>query len=288
MSSSPSNGAIAPVTPSRFPPGLVVAVLCIGSLCGALMQSLVIPIQSDLPRLLHTDPGNASWAVTATLLAAAVTMPVSGRLADIYGKKQVMVVSAGILAIGSLLAAMSSSLIPFLGGRSLQGIAMGYIPVAISMVREVAAPERRADAVAMVSATLGVGGALGLPLAAWIAQDYSWHGLFWLSTVQALVVMALTAFVVPTVHDEHPAHIDVVGIIGLAVGLVAVLVGVSNGSERGWSTGRTLAFMVGGVVAPLLWGGMSYATTTRSSTCAPALPVPCCSPTLQLSSSASA
>ena len=117
-------------------------VLCFGSLAGALMQSLVIPIQSDLPRLLGTDPGNASWAVTATLLAAAVTMPVTGRLADMYGKKKVMVVSAGILVVGSLIAALSSSLAPFLVGRALQGMAMGYIPVAISMVREVAPPER--------------------------------------------------------------------------------------------------------------------------------------------------
>ena len=82
--------------PRTFAPRLVLAVLCLGSLSGALMQSLVIPIQSELPRLLHTDAGSASWAVTATLLAAAVTMPVSGRLADMYGKKRVLVVSAGL------------------------------------------------------------------------------------------------------------------------------------------------------------------------------------------------
>lgn len=241
-------------TTRRFPTGLVVAVLCLGSLCGALMQSLVIPIQSELPMLLHTDAGSASWAITATLLAAAVTMPVTGRLADMFGKKPVMVVSAGILVAGSAVAAMANSLTPFLVGRALQGIAMGYIPVAISMVREVAPPERRAGAVAAVSATLGVGGALGLPLSAWIAQDYSWHGLFWLSTALAAVILALTAIVVPNVHDAHPAHIDVVGIVGLAVGLVAVLIGVSKGSEWGWSAGSTIGALVGGVVVLLAWG----------------------------------
>ena len=249
---SPTETATA--SASRFPTGLVVAVLCIGSLCGALMQSLVIPIQSELPALLHTDAGSASWAITATLLAAAVTMPVTGRLADMYGKKRVMVVSAGVLVVGSAVAAMSSSLAPFLVGRALQGVAMGYIPVAISMVREVAPPERRAGAVAAVSATLGVGGALGLPLSAWIAQDYSWHGLFWLSTALAAVVLVLTAVVVPGIHDEHPAHIDVVGILGLAVGLVAALVGISKGSDWGWSSGRTIGAIVGGVLVLLLWG----------------------------------
>ncbi len=254
MTTSPSAAAGTVASPHRFPAGLVVAVLCVGSLCGALMQSLVIPIQSELPTLLHTGAGSASWAITATLLAAAVTMPVSGRLADMYGKKKVMVVSAGILVVGSLVAALSSTLVPFLAGRALQGIAMGYIPVAISMVREVAPAHRRASAVAAVSATLGVGGALGLPLSAWIAQDYSWHGLFWLSTVLAAVVLTLTFVVVPHIHDEHPGRIDVVGIVGLAVGLVAVLVGVSKGSEWGWTNAGTIGTIAGGAAVLLLWG----------------------------------
>ena len=92
MSSPAAPTGAAPAM--RFSPMTVVAVLCIGSLSGALMQSLVIPIQRELPELLHTSASNASWAVTATLLAGAVTMPVTGRLADMYGKKRVLLVSA--------------------------------------------------------------------------------------------------------------------------------------------------------------------------------------------------
>ncbi|MFT4299181.1 MAG: MFS transporter [Aeromicrobium sp.] len=251
MSSSSSDPAEVQF---RFSPPFIVVVLCLGSLCGALMQSLVIPIQSELPELLHTEPGNASWAVTATLLAAAVTMPVTGRLADMYGKKKILVVSAAVLIVGSASAALSSSLAPFLIGRALQGAAMGYIPVAISMVREIATPERRAGAVAAVSATLGVGGALGLPLSAWIAEAFSWHGLFWLSTGLAILVFVATLVVVPNVRDAHPAHIDVIGILGLAVGLSGALIGVSKGSEWGWSDGRTLTGIIGGVLVLLVWG----------------------------------
>ena len=92
----------------RFPTEIVVAILCLGSFSGALMQSLVIPIQAELPQLLGTSAGNASWAVTATLLAAAVTMPVTGRLADLYGKKVVLCASAAVLAVGSLVAAVAA------------------------------------------------------------------------------------------------------------------------------------------------------------------------------------
>ncbi|GAB3581193.1 MFS transporter [Calidifontibacter terrae] len=218
------------------------------------MQSLVVPIQGELPTLLGTSASNASWAITATLLASAVTMPVSGRLADMYGKKKVLVFSAALLIVGSIISAMSDSVGPFLAGRAVQGMAMGYIPVAISMVREVAPPARRASAVAAVSATLGVGGAIGLPLSAWIVQSLDWHWLFWLSTALAVVVLFATLVVVPSVHDAHPGHLDVVGIIGLAVGLVSFLVGVSKGSSWGWSSANTIGAIVGGIVVLVLWG----------------------------------
>ena len=232
----------------------VVAVLCLSSLCAALMQSLVIPIQSELPDLLRTSASNASWVVTATLLGAAVAMPVSGRLADLVGKKPVLVASAAILLVGSAICAVSDTVGPVLVGRVLQGVAMGYVPVAISMVREVTPEHMRNTAVAGVSATLGVGGALGLPLAAWIAQGHDWHALFWVSVALAAVVLVLSASVLPHVHDAHPGRLDVVGALGLAVGLVALLVGVSKGHDWGWASSGTIGCIAGGVVVLLAWG----------------------------------
>lgn len=261
MTSSPThdrNGAEpdagdAPVR-SALPPGVVVAALCFGSLCASLMQSLVIPIQSELPHLLGTSASNTSWVVTATLLGGAVAMPVSGRLADIVGKKPVLVVSACILVVGSLVCALSNSIVPVVAGRVLQGLAMGFVPVAISLVREVTPPRLQSTAIATVSATLGVGGAIGLPLAAWIAEDNDWHMLFWLSAVLAALVAILVVFAVPHVRDEHPARLDVVGTIGLTVGLVAFLVGISKGSEWGWGAGSTLGCILGGLAVLLVWG----------------------------------
>lgn len=235
-------------------PLLVVVVLGFSSLCAALMQSLVIPIQGELPTLLNTSPSNASWIVTATLLGAAVAMPVAGRLADIRGKKPVLVASAVILLVGSLLCAVSDLFGLVLAGRVLQGVAMGYIPVAISMVREVTPPSMVHSATAGISATLGVGGALGLPLAAWIAQSYDWHLLFWVSVGLALVVTVMTATAVPGVSDAHPARFDGVGAVGIAVGLVAMLVGVTKGNDWGWSSPGTLGMVGAGVIVLVLWG----------------------------------
>ncbi|MFZ2174943.1 MAG: MFS transporter, partial [Rhodococcus sp. (in: high G+C Gram-positive bacteria)] len=253
MDTTATKSASAPsISSSRAT--AVIITLCFGSLAGALMQSLVIPIQSELPELLNTSVANASWAITATLLAAGVSMPVTGRLADMYGKKRIMVGSAAVLVVGSLLCAVGTGLVPFLIGRALQGVAMGYIPVAISAVRELAPKEKQATAVATVSATLGVGGAVGLPLAAWIAQTFDWHALFYVSSALALVVLVATALVVPATQDTHPARLDFVGVGLMAVGLVSLLVGVSKGSTLGWSNGTTWSCIIGGVVVLVLFG----------------------------------
>ena len=62
-----------------------------------------------------------------------------------------------------------------LAGRALQGFAMGFIPVGISLMREFTPPHMTGTAIAAMSATLGVGGAIGLPLSAWIADGHDWH-----------------------------------------------------------------------------------------------------------------
>ncbi|MFT4086738.1 MAG: MFS transporter [Gordonia sp. (in: high G+C Gram-positive bacteria)] len=246
----PTAGPTARTTP----PVVVIAVLGLSSLFVSLMQSLVIPIQLELPDLLGTTRSNASWVVTATLLGGAVAMPVAGRLADIVGKKPVLVASALLMLAGSLVCALSDSLAPMLVGRVFQGLAMGYIPVAISFVREVAPRHLVNTAVASISAMLGVGGALGLPLAAWIAESLDWHALFWVSLGLAAVMSLMSLLLLPHVHDAHDARLDAIGVIGLAVGLVSFLVAVSKGNDWGWTSATTLGLMLGGVAVLVVWG----------------------------------
>ena len=239
---------------------LVVAVLCLGGLTASLTQTLVIPLQGELPQLLRTSAANASWVVTATLLGAAVVMPIAGSLGDLFGKQRVLVASAAMLVIGSTVCALSDSLAPVLAGRALQGLSMGFIPVGISMMREITPPHMTATAIAAMSATLGVGGAIGLPLSAWIADNWDWHTLFWVSAGLAAVITLLTVVVVPHVHDAHGGRFDVPGAIGLAVGLVLFLVAVSKGNEWGWDTSRPWLVGAAGVVVLVGWGLLQLRT----------------------------
>lgn len=233
---------------------VVILVLGFSSLCASLMQSLVIPVQSQLPELLHTSAANASWVVTATLLGGAVVMPVAGRLADLVGKRPVLIATASLMLLGSVLCAISDVFGIVIVGRVLQGFAMGYIPVAISLVRDVTPPRLVNGAIAGISATLGVGGALGLPLAAWMVQYFSWNMLFWLAATLAGIMVVLAATLIPSIQPAKQGRFDYVGAIGLASSLVAILVGITKGNEWGWASAGTLGLIGCGVLLLLAWG----------------------------------
>ena len=197
-------------------------------------------------------------------------MPIAGRLADLFGKQRVLVASAGLLLVASVICALSDSLAPMLVGRALQGLAMGFIPVGISLMREITPPHLTGTAIAAMSATLGVGGAIGLPLSAFVAQNWDWHALFWVAAALAAVVVASAWFLVPHVSDAAPGRFDAIGAVGLAIGLVTFLVGVSKATDWGWTDARTLGAMAAGLVVLARLGPLpDAAPASRSSTCGP-------------------
>ncbi|MCX5060750.1 MFS transporter [Streptomyces sp. NBC_00452] len=232
----------------------VVAVLAFGGIVVSLMQTLVIPIVPELPKLLNAPASDAAWAVTATLLAAAVAVPMMGRLGDMYGKRRILLASLVLLIAGSVTAAFSDSLAPMIVGRALQGTASGVIPLGISIMRDELPAERLGSATALMSASLGVGGALGLPAAAVIADNFDWHVLFWSSAAMGAVALLLVLLVVPESKVRTGGRFDVLGGIGMAAGLICLLLPISKGGDWGWGSGTTLGLFAAAVVILLLWG----------------------------------
>ena len=232
----------------------VVAVLALAGIVVSLMQTLVIPLIPQLPTLLHTSSSNATWAITATLLAGAIATPVVGRLGDMYGKRRMLLVSLALLVAGSVVGGLSDTLTPMVVARTLQGLAAGVIPLGISIMRDELPVERLGSATALMSASLGVGGALGLPAAALLAERADWHVLFWTSAVLSAVVTALVVTLVPESRVRTSGRFDLVGAVGLSIGLFCLLLGISKGADWGWADGRTDSLFGVAVLALALWG----------------------------------
>ncbi|MDO5744803.1 MAG: MFS transporter [Micrococcaceae bacterium] len=220
----------------------------------SLMQTLVVPLIPRLPSMLNADPSDASWVVTATLLSGAAITPIAGRLGDMYGKRRLLVLSLVVLVAGSGISAMSESVWPMVIGRALQGMAMGAIPLGISILRDELPREKVGPAIATMSATMGVGGAIGLPMAAVIAQYANWHTLFWVAAGLGALCLVLVLSVLPASSLRTPARFDLLGALVLCIGLVALLLPVSKGSTWGWSSPLTLGLLGGSVLVLVLWG----------------------------------
>ncbi|MFC8200464.1 MFS transporter [Streptomyces sp. NPDC057298] len=246
---SAAAGSSAPPRPNA-----VVAVLAFAGIVVSLMQTLVIPIVPELPRLLDASASNTAWTITATLLAAAVATPVVGRLGDMYGKRRMLLISIASLISGSVVAALSDSVVPMIAGRALQGLAAGVIPLGISIMRDVLPAERLAGSTALMSASLGVGGALGLPSAAFLADNFDWHVLFWTSAALGAVALVLVLTLVPESKVRTGGRFDLIGALGMATGLVSLLLAVSKGGDWGWSSGSVLGLFAVSVLVLVAWG----------------------------------
>lgn len=243
---------VEPVRP-RTSPAVVVAMLSCCGIVVSLQQTLLLPLLPDLPRLLGTSADSASWLVTATLLSGAVATPTISRLADMYGKRRMMVVSLGVAVAGSLLGALSQQLPLLIGARALQGVGVALIPVAIAIMRDELPRDRVPLGVALMSATLAIGAGVGLPLSGLIVQHMDWHASFWLTGVVGIALIAGTLSLLPESPVRTSGSFDLRGAALLSVALTAVLLALSKGGQWGWTAASTVGCLAGGAAVLALW-----------------------------------
>ncbi|MEV7685315.1 MFS transporter [Streptomyces bungoensis] len=247
--------------PSRRAGGAVVPVLAFAGIVVAVMQTLLVPVIKDLPQLLGTAPSNATWVLTSTLLSGAVATPIMGRLGDLYGKRRMLIVSLAVMVVGALVSALTSDLLTMIAGRTLQGFAMGAIPLGIGLMRDMLPRERLGSAMALMSSSIGVGGGLALPAAALVAQHTDWHVLFYGAAGLGVLSIALTLLTVPESPMRAKGSFDLLGALGLSAGLVLFLLPITKGSDWGWTSGTTLGLFAAAAVVLLLWGVLELRLT---------------------------
>lgn len=239
--------------PERRAPGVTLACLALAGTAYALLQSLVAPALPDIQNELHASANTSSWILTGYLLSASIATPLIGRLGDIHGKKRTLVAVMAMLALGTVVSAIASSIGLMLVGRVIQGAGGGIFPLAFGIVRDEFPRERVASGIGIMSALLGIGGGLGIVLAGVIVDHLSYHWLFWLPLVAILAAGLGILVLVPESPIRAPARINWLAAALLSVGLAALLYAVSQASGWGWTADRTLGLLVVATVALVAW-----------------------------------
>ncbi|OBF34833.1 MFS transporter [Mycobacterium sp. ACS1612] len=235
-------------------PGLLIAGLSIVVLTVAVLQTAVVPVLGVIADQLNVSPVAASWVVTANLLAAAAATPLIGRLADLHSKKRVLLTVLVIVLAGSILAATTTSLALLVVARVLQAASYGLYSISIAILREEIPDDRMGSAMSVLSGTLGFGGGTGLVVVGLLMSGQAgYHRVFWLTTAFTVVVIAIALLVVPDRSRAASGTIDWVGAFGLAAGLSAVLLAITQGHSWGWSALPTVGCAACGVLILCGW-----------------------------------
>jgi MFS family permease len=235
-------------------PGVLVAGLSVVVLTVAVLQTAVVPVLGIIGHQLNVSMVAATWAVTANLLAAAAATPLIGRLADLHSKKHVLLIVLIIVLAGSVLAATTSSLALLILARVLQAASFGLYPIGIAILREELPEERMGSAMSVLSGTLGFGGGTGLVVVGLLMNgNAGYHRVFWLTTGFTVLVIAIVVLVVPARPRSSTGTIDWLGAAGLAAGLSAALLAITQGKSWGWTSPATLSCAACGVVILAAW-----------------------------------
>jgi predicted MFS family arabinose efflux permease len=239
---------------SRSRANLELVVVGLGALVVSLAQSVLVPVLGILPAKLNTSAGNVSWLLTSTLLVAAVSVPIMGRLGDMFGKRRMLLVAVGALTFGSLITAVTSNIALLIVGRAIQGASAAAIPLGISLLAALMPRERVGSSIALISAMLGVGGSLGLPLAGFVAENADFHMLFWITSAAGLIAFVGILTIVPESAGRVGGRVDVVGATLLGAGLVCLMLPLAQSSAWGWDDPKVAILLAASAVLLVVFG----------------------------------
>ncbi|HMJ33753.1 MAG TPA: MFS transporter [Baekduia sp.] len=228
-------------------------ILSTAALAFALAQTTLIPALGDLKTQLHTDSSGVAWTLTGYLVAAAIFTPLFGRLGDMFGKRRMLVASLAAFVFGSLVAALGSSLEIVVLGRVLQGVGGGIFPLCFGIIRDEFPRDRVGQSIGLISATLGIGGGLGLVIGGLLVDHATYHYIFWLSAVMSAAAAVAIWLYIPESPERTPGKVDLRGAFVLGVGLVLPMIAISRANTWGWSAPETLGLIAAGLLVLAAW-----------------------------------
>lgn len=240
--------------------GMMVVAVLGGMFLAMLDQNIVA---TALPHMVH-DLGGAqfyTWVVSAYLLASTVTLPVYGRLADVYGNRRFLLIGLAVFFVGSALCAIAGNMAQLVAFRAVQGLGAGALmPISLSLIAGLFRIGNAGRLSALIGVAMAVAYAAGPSLGGVFADVATWRLVFVLNLPLAALVIAMVLLALPadTVATDRPRP-DYLGIVVFTLALLGILVGLtekgldgSAGTTNPWSSPFVLWPVVVGVVL-LVW-----------------------------------
>ncbi|HLM19362.1 MAG TPA: MFS transporter, partial [Acidimicrobiia bacterium] len=189
-----------------------IAGMFLAALDSTIVATAMPTIIGDLHGIDHY-----AWVFTAYLLAEIASIPVWGRLADMYGRKRIFLIGMVIFVVGSVLCGLSTSMLQLILFRALQGVGAGcLLPVAQTIVADLYTLEQRAKLSAVMSAVFGFSSVIGPLIGGFITDQLSWHWVFFVNLPIGIAAFILVKTVmIEPITERHRHRLDWLGMFTL-------------------------------------------------------------------------
>ena len=232
---------------------VTLGILTIAGTAYALQQTMVIPALPALQRELHTSTTWVTWVLTVLLLVASVSTPIMGKLGDQYGKERLLLISLVIFFGGCVGAAAAWNIWSLIFFRAIQGFGAAVFPLSFGIIRDEFPPEKIPIGIGLISAVFGIGGGFGIVVSGLIVDHMSWRWLFIFGAIPIGLSAILVHRFVPESPIRTPSRVDVLGAILFSLGLILLLLALTEGESWGWESGRVLGLFGGAALFLALW-----------------------------------
>ena len=231
---------------------IVMGAVLLGLFLGALDQTIV---GVALPKIVSDLQGSDlyTWVVTAYLLTSTITVPIYGKLGDVFGRQRMLIVGIVLFLVGSALSGLSQNMGELIAFRGLQGLGAGALfPISLAVIGDLFTPRERGRYQGLFGAVFGVSFVVGPFLGGVITDAFSWHWIFYVNVPVGIVALIAISMRLPNVRSTAARlrDLDYLGIAIFTVAVVPILIGLTfkgvtspNGNLYGWTD-----WQVGGLI----------------------------------------
>jgi EmrB/QacA subfamily drug resistance transporter len=248
---------------ARKPPGYQFTIGRILAIYSGLMVTLALAaldqtiVATALPRIVGDLGGIAqySWVFTAYMLTSTVTVPLYGKLGDVYGRKNLFLIAIATFLAGSALCGIAQSMTELVVFRAVQGIgAGGLFPLSLAVIGNIVPPRDRGRWQGLIGAVFASASIIGPAVGGFIVDSTTWRWVFFVNLPVGGVALVVISLTMPRARRRVAHAIDWLGAGVLAAGTALLLLGlVWGGTEYPWASGEVIGVLAGAAACLLIF-----------------------------------